>query len=92
MHDEQVAHGIDAGTLPPFIGIRVKPMSRELHSRSLRTLDLFDDAAIGQGLLNFFVRGLTSGALTVEEARETGLTLEELQGRSFLKILEGRAK
>ena len=30
-----------AGTLPPFIGIRIKPMSRELHARSLRTLDIF---------------------------------------------------
>lgn len=53
--------------------------------------DVFDDAATGQGLLNFFVRGLTSGALTIHEASETGLTVEELQGRSFLKILEKRA-
>jgi hypothetical protein len=52
--------------------------------------DVFDDAATGQGLLNFFVRGLTCGALTLEEARETGLTVEELQGRSFVKILEAR--
>jgi citrate lyase beta subunit len=52
--------------------------------------DVFDDAATGQGLLNFFVRGLTSGALTLDEAREAGLTVEELQGRSFLKILENR--
>lgn len=54
--------------------------------------DVFDDAATGQGLLNFFVRGLNSGALTLDEARETGLTLEELQARSFLKILEARRK
>ena len=52
--------------------------------------DVFDDAATGQGLLNFFVRGLSSGALTLEEAKQTGLTVEELQGRSFLKILESR--
>ena len=52
--------------------------------------DVFDDAATGQGLLNFFVRGLNSGALTLEEARETGLSQEELQGRSFLAILEAR--
>jgi hypothetical protein len=51
---------------------------------------VFDDAATGQGLLNFFVRGLTSGALTMDEARETGLSPEELRGRSFLKILEAR--
>jgi citrate lyase beta subunit len=52
--------------------------------------DVFDDAATGQGLLNFFVRGLTSGALTMDEARETGLSPVELHGRSFLKILEAR--
>jgi citrate lyase beta subunit len=52
--------------------------------------DVFDDAATGQGLLNFFVRGLNSGALTLDEARETGLTKEELQGRSFVRILEAR--
>ncbi|MBA2258715.1 MAG: phosphoenolpyruvate kinase [Acidobacteria bacterium] len=52
--------------------------------------DVFDDAATGQGLLNFFVRGLSSGALTLDEARQTGLTVEELQGRSFLNILDSR--
>jgi hypothetical protein len=52
--------------------------------------DVFDDAATGQGLLNFFVRGLSCGALTMEEARETGLTAAELQSRSFLRILENR--
>ena len=37
----EVANGLQAGTLPPFIGIRIKPMSRELHKRSLRTLNIF---------------------------------------------------
>jgi citrate lyase beta subunit len=54
--------------------------------------DVFDDAATGQGLLNYFLRGLNSGALTLDEARETGLTLEEIQTRSFLKILESRTR
>jgi len=54
--------------------------------------DVFDDAATGQGLLNFFVRGLSSGALTMDEARETGLSVEELQSRSFLQILENRKR
>jgi citrate lyase beta subunit len=54
--------------------------------------DVFDDAATGQGLLNFFVRGLNCGAITPEEAAATGLTHEELQGRSFLKILEARRR
>ena len=54
--------------------------------------DVFDDAATGQGLLNFFARGLSSGALTLDEARETGLTEAELHGRSFLKIVEARSR
>jgi citrate lyase beta subunit len=53
--------------------------------------DVFDDAATGQGLLNFFARGLSSGALTMDEARETGLTPDELHGRSFLSIVGNRA-
>ena len=52
--------------------------------------DVMDDAATGQGLLNFFLRGLNCGAITVDEARATGLTVEEIRGRSFLKILENR--
>jgi hypothetical protein len=53
--------------------------------------DVFDDAATGQGLLNFFLRGLNCGAITEEEALRTGLTLEDLRGRSFLKILNNKA-
>jgi citrate lyase beta subunit len=52
--------------------------------------DVFDDAATGQGLLNFFLRGVNCGAFTEEEACSTGLTLEELRGRSFVKILDNR--
>ena len=52
--------------------------------------DVFDDAATGQGLLNFFLRGINCGAFTEEEACATGLTLDELRGRSFLKILDRR--
>jgi citrate lyase beta subunit len=52
--------------------------------------DVFDDAATGQGLLNFFLRGLSCGAITPEEAAATGLTPEDMQTRSFLKILERR--
>lgn len=42
-----VAEGLKAGTLPPFIGIRIKPMSRELHARSLRTLNIFVTTLVG---------------------------------------------
>jgi citrate lyase beta subunit len=37
----EVAKGIEAGTLPPFIGIRIKPFNEELRARSMRTLDIF---------------------------------------------------
>ncbi|HEX7315980.1 MAG TPA: hypothetical protein VF297_18835, partial [Pyrinomonadaceae bacterium] len=37
----QVAAAAAAGTLPPFIGIRIKPLTEELRTRSLRTLDIF---------------------------------------------------
>lgn len=52
--------------------------------------DVFDDAATGQGLLNFFLRGISCGAISEDEARATGLTLEEIRSRSFLKILQDR--
>ncbi len=54
--------------------------------------DVFDDAATGQGLLNYFLRARTCGAITAEEAAATGLTPAEFESRSFLKILEGRRK
>lgn len=51
----------------------------------------FDDAATGQGLLNYFLRGINSGAFSEEEVVEsTGLSLEELRTRSFARILEMR--
>ncbi len=53
--------------------------------------DVFDDAATGQGLLNFFLKALNCGAITEQEAlAATSLTAQELHSRSFLKILEGR--
>lgn len=54
--------------------------------------DVFDDAATGQGLLNYFLRALNCGAITEDEILETGLTLDEVRGKSFLKILESRKK
>jgi citrate lyase beta subunit len=52
--------------------------------------DVFDDAATGQGLLNYFLRALNCGAITEKEVLATGLTLEEIRSRSFYKILLGR--
>lgn len=53
--------------------------------------DVFDDAATGQGLLNYFLRAINCGAITEAEATElTSLTLAELRTGSFVKILKGR--
>jgi len=53
--------------------------------------DVFDDAATGQGLLNYFLRAINCGALTETEAVElSGLTVAELRSGSFVKILNNR--
>ncbi len=59
---------------------------------STLTGDIFDDAATGQGLLNFFLKAMNCGAITEEEALATGLTIDEIRSRSFYRILEGRRK
>lgn len=53
--------------------------------------DVFDDAATGQGLLNYFLRAINCGAITEDEAiTRTGITLDELRSASFVKILKNR--
>jgi hypothetical protein len=55
--------------------------------------NVFDDAATGQGLLNYFLRAINSGAVTEAEAvARSGLTVEEIRGRSFVSILRARGK
>ncbi|HEY0512031.1 MAG TPA: aldolase/citrate lyase family protein, partial [Thermoanaerobaculia bacterium] len=77
----------------------VDPVSERLRNfvdeaaRATRVREVFDDAATGQGLLNFFLRAVHSGAISEEEAlARSGLTLEELRGKSFGKILESRVR
>jgi hypothetical protein len=52
--------------------------------------DVFDDAATGQGLLNYFLRARNCGAISEAELLSTGLTHDELALRSFAKILDAR--
>ncbi len=52
--------------------------------------DIFDDAATGQGLLNYFLRGIACGAVTEQEALATGLSVDEIRSRSFVKIMAAR--
>jgi hypothetical protein len=42
-------------------------------------------------LLNFFLRGLASGALTESELQGAGVTAEELRSRSFAAIVAARS-
>ena len=63
----------------------------EKAARATLVGDVFDDAATGQGLLNYFLRAVNCGAVSEEEAvRLSGLTNEELRSGSFVKILKGR--
>jgi len=70
-----------------------KRLNRFVDAAAQATLsgNMFDDAATGQGLLNFFLRGIACGAITEQEATATGITLEELHGRSFVRIVQNRA-
>jgi len=55
--------------------------------------DIFDDAATGQGLLNYFLRAINCGAVTEQEALAlTSLTLDELRSGSFVHILKKRQR
>lgn len=62
-------------------------------AQATRVGDVFDDAATGQGLLNYFLRAINCGALSEAEVeRLTGVTSEELHMGSFLRILNSRKK
>ncbi len=59
-------------------------------TQATRSGQVFDDAATGQGLLEFFVRGVASGALDDDDVVATGLSAAELSGRSFAQIIAAR--
>ncbi|MDI1447200.1 phosphoenolpyruvate kinase [Polyangium sp. 6x1] len=75
---EQVAEAVASGTAPPFIGIRIKPLSEELRARSVRTLDLFVTTLVtrmGGRLPEGFV--VTLPKITVTEQVEALVALLE---------------
>lgn len=61
-------------------------------TQATRSGRVFDDAATGQGLLSFFVRGVACGALSDDDVRATGLSLHELRARSFARIVAARSR
>ena len=64
----------------------------EKAAQATRVGQVFDDAAMAQGLLNYFVQALNCGALKAAEVETlTGLSQSELRSGSFVKILAGRS-
>jgi hypothetical protein len=59
---------------------------------STLTGDIFDDAATGQGLLNFFLKAMNCGAIDEKDVTATGLSVDEIRTRSFYKILQERRR
>lgn len=63
----------------------------EKATQAALTGNQFDDQASAQGLLNFFGRALSCGAMTEAEVSEiTDLSGEELRRASFARIMENR--
>jgi hypothetical protein len=63
----------------------------EKAARATLVGEIFDDAATGQGLLNYFLRAINCGAITPEEAQSlVGLSLADLRTGSFVGILNSR--
>jgi citrate lyase beta subunit len=61
-------------------------------AQSTRVGAVFDDAATGQGLLNYFARAVQCGAIAEKDVPAlTGVSVEEL-GLSFERILAARRK
>jgi citrate lyase beta subunit len=58
-------------------------------AQATRIGDVFDDAATGQGLLNYFLRATACGAIPESDIPAlTGLTLKQLRTGSFVEILK----
>ncbi|HEV2199514.1 MAG TPA: hypothetical protein VGR73_06820 [Bryobacteraceae bacterium] len=58
-------------------------------AQATRVGDVFDDAATGQGLLNYFLRAVSCGALPESDVPAlTGLTIAQLRTASFAQILK----
>jgi citrate lyase beta subunit len=80
------AHSLDAASE------RLRSLAGRAAQASLLG-NVFDDAAMGQGLLNFFLRGIACGAIAEDEVPPlTGLTLHELRSRSFVTIIQERLR
>jgi citrate lyase beta subunit len=58
-------------------------------AQATRVGDVFDDAATGQGLLNYFLRAMSCGAIPEADVpSHTGLAIDQLRTASFAQILK----
>ncbi len=63
----------------------------EKAAQATRVGQVFDDAAMAQGLMNYFRQAINCGALAAQEVQVlTGVSEAELRAGSFAKILENR--
>jgi hypothetical protein len=59
----------------------------EKATQAATTGNQFDDAASAQGLLNFFLRAVSCGAMSEQEVSEaTNLSVAQLRSASFAKL------
>lgn len=77
-----VREGADAGTLPPFLGIRIRPLSGPTRERALRTLRLFLQTVSYRLPANFRVT-----LPKVERPEEVAQLAVELRGRAWIEAL-----
>ena len=81
---EAAASALEAGTMPPSFGIRVKPLTRDLVERSLRTTDLFVETMVSRGSLpRSFIITLAKATVT-EQVVFFARHLQELERRHSL--------
>src|SRR2546423_7031216 len=84
----EVAKGMEAESLPPFIGIRIKPFNEELRARSMRTLDIFISTVLdkaGGKLPGNFVVTLPK-ITTPEQVAALGNLFDLLESQTGLAI------
>lgn len=77
-----VREGVEAGTLPPFIGIRIRPLNGITRDRALRTLRLFLQTVSYKLPAHFRVT-----LPKVERPEEVAQLAVELRGRAWIEAL-----
>lgn len=77
-----VREGADAGTLPPFLGIRIRPLNGATRDRALRTLRLFLQTVSYRLPAQFRVT-----LPKVERPEEVAQLAVELRGRAWIEAL-----